>query len=99
MDTCYILVHLWQCILLSSTNIIPHIIMFSGMTISHRGTRSRSSSSVAATSNTVSNHNEPDDHPVADEQIQDVHLRGSPDLPPIIPNEQDRPLVEPQGKS
>ncbi|WVZ89659.1 hypothetical protein U9M48_036034 [Paspalum notatum var. saurae] len=70
-----------------------------GMTISHRGTRSRSSSSVAATSNTVSNHNEPDDHPVADEQIQDVHLRGSPDLPPIIPNEQDRPLVEPQGNS
>ncbi|CAD6270588.1 unnamed protein product [Miscanthus lutarioriparius] len=68
------------------------------MTISHRVTRSRSSGSSVARENTTVDHNEPADPSAADEQ-RGGHLRGSAELPPIIPNEQDRPLIEPQGNS
>ena len=68
------------------------------MTIHHRGTRSRSTTGSVARENTTSSHNEPAEPSAASEQSQG-HLRGYADLPPTIPNEQDRPLIEPQGKS
>ena len=67
------------------------------MTISHRVTHSRSSGSSVARENTTVDHNEPADPFAADERRG--HLRDSAELPPIIPNEQDRPLIEPQGNS
>ena len=65
------------------------------MTISHRVTRNQSSNSSVRRENTISSHSEPD---AVDEQTEAGHLRGSAELPPIIPNLQDRPLIEPDGK-
>lgn len=56
--------------------------------------RSRSSSNSPA----ISNEN---DDPNLDEVEDEVnfHLRGCSELPPIIPNIEDRPLIEPEGKT
>ena len=72
--------------------------IYAVMTLSHRGTRSRSTTGSVARQNATSSHNEPTEPSTASEQSQG-HLRGCADLPPTIPNEQDRPLIEPQGKS
>ena len=72
---------------------------FSGMTISHGRTRSRSSNSSVAGENTTLSNNESADPPAIDEEPEEGHLWGSAELPPAIPNMQDRPLIEPVGKS
>jgi hypothetical protein len=74
-------------------------LLFSGMPITHRGTRSRSSNSSVARQDTVSSENAPDDIEAEDQQVGDFYLRGGADLPPIIHNEQSRPLIEPEGNS
>lgn len=68
--------------------------IFSGMTISHRRV-TRSASASIAREEAVSSHNEPAS--ASDQQPEEDHLRGSAELPPIIPNMQDRPLIEPVG--
>jgi hypothetical protein len=68
------------------------------MPITHRATRSRSSNSSAARQDTVLSENAPDIE-VEDQQVGDFYLRGGADLPPTIPIEQNRPLIEPEGKS
>jgi hypothetical protein len=60
-------------------------------------TRSRSANSSVGRKNTVSSHNEPVDDDAINEEKG--FLRGSSDLPPIIPNEQDRPLLMVAGKA
>lgn len=70
------------------------------MTISHRGTRSQSSNISAASENTISTHHEQtDDAPGVAVDPDEVRLRGSADLPPTVPNEQDRPLLTMTGKT
>ncbi|KAL6645213.1 hypothetical protein ACP70R_016821 [Stipagrostis hirtigluma subsp. patula] len=69
----------------------------SWMTISHRRTRSRTSSSAGAGQSTASSQNGPSH--VAAPEIAEIYLRGSANLPPIIPNEADRPLLIPEGKT
>ena len=69
------------------------------MTITHRGTRSRSSNNSATRGGSVSNHNELIDAPTVDQQSGDIYLRGSAELPPTIPNVQDRPLIQPEGNT
>ena len=72
---------------------------FSGMTISHGRTRSQSSNSSVAGENTTLSNNESADPPAIDEEAEEGQLQGSAELPPAIPNMQDRPLIEPVGKS
>lgn len=78
------------------------IFIFSGMTISHRGTRSRSSNTSSARENTAtentSSHIETDDAPGVAINPNEVFLRGSADLPPVILNQQDHPLLLKSGK-
>jgi len=59
-------------------------IIFLGMPITHRGTRSRSSNSSAAREDTVASQNGPDIE-VEEQQGGDFYLRGSADLPPLLP--------------
>lgn len=68
-----------------------------GMTIAHR-TR-RSSNSLVHSEDRVSDHNEIDDPSEVNVAVEEIRLRGCADLPPKINNEQDRPLIEPEGKS
>ena len=86
------------CFITISVLLFVTYFIFTVMTIHHRGTRSRSTTSSVARENTTSSHNEPAESSAASEQSLG-HLRGCADLPPTIPNEQDRPLIEPQGKS
>ncbi|XP_039832280.1 uncharacterized protein LOC120692956 [Panicum virgatum] len=69
------------------------------MTISRGRTRSRSSNSSVAGENTTLSNNESADPPAIDEEPEESYLQGSAELPPAIPNMQDRPLIEPVGKS
>jgi len=46
----------------------------------------------------VSCENAPDVE-AEDQQVAYFYLRGGADLPPIIPIEQNRPLIEPEGNS
>jgi hypothetical protein len=74
--------------------------VFSHMTISHRATRSRSRSRSFSveTEDTNSSHNQVDDALGVAYDPDEVHLRGAAELPPIIPNEQHRPLLTNSGK-
>ena len=74
-------------------------IIFSGMTLTHRVLRSQSSN--ASREVTISSLNGPADSNAEDQQTGTGigYLRGCADLPPTIPNEQDRPLIEPEGNS
>ena len=82
------------------------MLIFLGMTISHRAT---CSSSNSARQNTTSSQYEPADDPSGDDEIEEGYLRGSADLPPIISNEQglppiisseqDRPSITPDENS
>lgn len=67
------------------------------MTISHR-TR-RSSNILFHSEDRVSSHNDVDDPSEVNVAEEEIHLQGVADLPPEINNEQDHPLIEPEGKS
>jgi hypothetical protein len=67
------------------------------MTISHR-TR-RSSNILVHSEDRVSSHNDVDAPSEVNVSEEEIRLRGAADLPPEIHNEQDRPLIEPEGKS
>jgi hypothetical protein len=67
------------------------------MTILHR-TRVRSSNSSVHSEDRVSTHNDNADPSEVNVAVEEIRLRGSAELPPEINNEQDRPLIEPDGK-
>ena len=69
------------------------------MTLTHRVLRSQSSN--ASREVTISSLNGPADSNAEDQQTGTGigYLRGCANLPPTIPNEQDRPLIEPEGNS
>ena len=67
------------------------------MTISHR--THRSSNILVHSEDRVSSHNDIDDPSEVNVAVEEIRLRGCADLPPEINNEQDRPLIEPEGKS
>ncbi|KAL6839052.1 hypothetical protein ACP4OV_031106 [Aristida adscensionis] len=65
--------------------------------ISRRATRCRISGNSNVGHNTASSQNVHAD--LGAQQIGQVYLRGSAQLPPIIPNERDRSLLIPEGKT
>ncbi|TVU17372.1 hypothetical protein EJB05_33403, partial [Eragrostis curvula] len=70
------------------------------MPISHRATRSRSSSSSVPVEDIVSSRNETDDDaPGLAIDPDEVYLRGCSDLPSEIPNEHERPFLTKSGKT
>ena len=67
------------------------------MTISHR--THRSSNILVHSEDRVSSHTDIDDPSEVNVAVEEIRLRGCADLPPEINNEQDRPLIELEGKS
>jgi hypothetical protein len=59
-------------------------LLFLGMPITHRGTRSQSSNSSAARQDTILSENAPDME-TEEQQVADFYVRGGAELPPLFP--------------
>lgn len=68
------------------------------MTLSRARKRRTQTSSSSGRENSAASENRAVD-PDGVEEAVEIHLRGCSQLPPAIPNEEDRPLIRPEGKT
>lgn len=69
------------------------------MTLVHSRRRIGAPKRTCIRENTTTSNERATDSDVVEEDAEDIYVRGCSQLPPTIPNEADRPLIRPEGKT